>query len=215
MDENLISLFIDDEMDLDEKIVFVETVHASRQFSLEAVALLEQEQLLRVLPARMPVVAVAGLHIKAELSSLSARTKLMPLRYKPAFSWLALFHAWRQPMAGFATAMILVGLGFLLMPTSPIPTAQTDQRFVLYLPQASQAEIVGTFTDWHPVPMQKIGTSGYWSLTLKVPPGEHRYSYLVEDGNRLVDPTVAAREHDDFGGENSVIVVGGADDPVS
>jgi 1,4-alpha-glucan branching enzyme len=94
-------------------------------------------------------------------------------------------------------------------------TPQAEQRFVLYLPQASQARIVGTFTDWNPVPMQKIGASGYWSLTLKVPQGEHRYSYLVEGDNRMVDPTVAAREHDDFGGENSVIVVGGGDDPVS
>lgn len=197
MDDYLISLFIDDEMDFDEKIVFVETVHASRQFSLEAVALLEQEKLLRELPARMPVSAEYGLHVK------------------PALSWPSLFQSWWQPLAGFATAMILMGLGFLLMPTPPTLTAQTEQRFVLYLPQVSQAKIVGTFTDWNPVPMQKIGTSGYWSLTLKVPPGEHRYSYLVEDGNRLVDPTVAAREHDDFGGENSVIIVGGGDDPVS
>jgi 1,4-alpha-glucan branching enzyme len=119
-------------------------------------------------------------------------------------------------MAGFATALILIGLGFLLMPDRPILTEPAEHRFVLYLPQANQAEIVGTFTDWNPVPMQKIGASGYWSLTLKVPRGEHRYSYLVEDGNRLVDPTVVAREHDDFGGENSVIIVGENDvDPVS
>jgi hypothetical protein len=197
MDDSLISLFIDDEMDLDDKIVFVETVHTNQQFSLEAVALLEQEKNLRQLPVRMPASAMAGLSVK------------------PGFSWSLRFRPWWQPMAGFATAMVLMGLGFLLMPTQPTPVPQAEQRFVLYLPQASQAKIVGTFTDWNPVPMHKVGSSGYWSLTLKVPQGEHRYSYLVEEGNRMVDPTVAAREHDDFGGENSVLVVGGSDDPVS
>ncbi len=197
MDDSLISLFIDDEMDLDDKIVFVETVHSSRQFSLDAVALLEQEKLLHQLPARMPATVMAGLQVQ------------------PAFSWSLSFRSWWQPMAGFATAVVLMGLGFLVMPTQPTPAPPAEQRFVLYLPQASQANIVGTFTGWNPVAMHKVGTSGYWSLTLKVPQGEHRYSYLVEEGSRMVDPTVAAREHDDFGGENSVIVVGGGDVPLS
>ncbi len=198
MDDSLISLFIDDEMDLDEKIVFVETVHSSRPFTLETVALLEQEKLLRTLPVPVPASAMAGWPAK------------------PAFSWSRFFGSWWPPMAGFVSAMILVGLGFMLMARQPAPASPVEHRFVLYLPEASQARIVGTFTDWHPVPMQKIGTSGYWSLTLRVAQGEHRYSYLVEDGNRMVDPTVSSREHDDFGGDNSVIVVGGSDvDPVS
>lgn len=197
MDETLISLFIDDEMDLDDKIVFVETVHTNHQFSQETVALLEQEKLLRQLPVQMPAAVMAG------------------LQGQPAYSWSLLFRSWWQPMAGFVTAMLLMGLGFLLMPTQPPLTPLAEQRFVLYLPQASQAKIVGTFTDWNAVPMHKVGTSGYWSLTLKVAPGEHRYSYLVEEGNRMVDPSVATRESDDFGGENTVIVIGGGDDPVS
>jgi hypothetical protein len=197
MDDSLISLFIDDEMDLDDKIVFVETVHSSKPFTEETMALLEQEKLLRLVPARMP----ASIQVE--------------LKKHRVFSWKTPWHAWWQPMAGFATAMLLMGLGFLLMPQQPGPVLQTEQRFVLYLPQANQAKIVGTFTDWNPVPMEKIGNSGYWSLSLKVPPGEHRYSYLVEEGARMVDPTIAAREHDDFGGENSVIIVGGGDDPLS
>jgi len=197
MDDSLISLFIDDEMNLDEKIVFVETVHESRSFTQETITLLEQEKLLRRAPAPMP----ASIQVE--------------LKEHRAFSWKPPWHGWLQPMAGFATAMLLMGLGFLLLPQQPVPVLQSEQRFVLYLPQASQAKIVGTFTDWNPLPMEKIGNSGYWSLSLKVPPGEHRYSYLVEEGARMVDPTIAAREHDDFGGENSVIIVGGGDDPLS
>ncbi len=32
MNDQLISMYIDDELDLDDKIIFVETVHADRQF---------------------------------------------------------------------------------------------------------------------------------------------------------------------------------------
>lgn len=78
---------------------------------------------------------------------------------------------------------------------------------MLYLPAIERASLVGTFTDWHPVAMERIGNSGYWSLTLQVPAGEHRYSILVDDGRLIADPTVATREQDDFGGENSVIEV--------
>ncbi len=48
MNDSLISLFIDDEMDLDEKVEFVETVHSSQVFTQETVDLLEQEKLLHV-----------------------------------------------------------------------------------------------------------------------------------------------------------------------
>ncbi len=87
------------------------------------------------------------------------------------------------------------------------PPDLKQQRFVVFLPDTEQAQIVGSFTDWLPVPMRRVGQSGYWALTLPVPPGEHRYSYLVDDGRQITDPTVVAKEQDDFGGENSVIEV--------
>jgi hypothetical protein len=202
MNDYLISQFIDNEMDLDEKITFVETVHGSEQFCTETVALLQQEKLLRESP----------------ISALD----MANLTINPAFSWLGLLRAWWQPVAGFATAMLIAAMGWLLIPQQSTPVVQQGEyRFVLYLPQVKQAEIIGTFTDWSPVPMQKVGTTGYWALTLKVPQGEHRYSYLIdhgeegEDGGKMADPSVAAREYDDFGGENSVIVIGGGNDPVS
>jgi hypothetical protein len=47
MKDYLISSYIDDELNLDEKIAFVETVHAGAPFKDEAVDLLQQEKLLR------------------------------------------------------------------------------------------------------------------------------------------------------------------------
>ncbi|MFT5700035.1 MAG: hypothetical protein ACI8ZB_002906 [Desulforhopalus sp.] len=197
MSENLISLFIDDEMKLDEKIIFVETVHSSKHFAEEAVTLLEQEQLLCTMPTTLSEPVLNRPH---------------EIHYG---LWFDIVRSWLQPAAGFVTALLLVGLSFLFIPEPPTINPLEEHRFVLYLPQADQAKIVGTFTNWNPVSMKKIGTSGYWDLTLNIPQGEHRYSYMVEDGSQMLDPTVVAREHDDFGGENSVIIVGGENGPIS
>ena len=43
MKGNLISLFIDDELTIDGKVEFVETVHVDRSYKEEAVGLLRQE----------------------------------------------------------------------------------------------------------------------------------------------------------------------------
>jgi hypothetical protein len=47
MNNYLISMFIDNELDLDEKLEFVEIVHDDRSFKDEAVELLHQERLIR------------------------------------------------------------------------------------------------------------------------------------------------------------------------
>lgn len=195
MNDYLISLFIDNEMDLDEKIEFVETVHSNHAFSREAVDLLEQEKLLREGPVLPKVLA--------------------DFKPKDRFPWSELIRTWWRPAAGFATAIILVVLISLPTPERPALVQKENHRFVLYLPQAGQPNLVGTFTGWKPVPMHKVGATGYWTLTLKVPEGEHRYSYLVGSGRQIADPTIVTREHDDFGGENSVILIGSGDAPLS
>ena len=195
MNDSLISLFIDDEMDLDEKVEFVETVHSSQVFTQETVDLLEQEKLLHQSPP--PAFIAAN------------------LKKVPFFSWSDFFGKFWMPSAGFVTALVLVALTSLLMPEQKAFPQLEEHRFVLYLPQASQPNIIGTFTGWSPLPMQKIGSTGYWALVLKVPEGEHRYSYLIDNGKQIADPTVIAKEHDDFGGKNTVIVVGGDDDSLS
>ncbi|MBV5316774.1 MAG: hypothetical protein JZU50_03095 [Desulfobulbaceae bacterium] len=190
MKDYLISQYIDNELDLDEKITFVETVNEDRHFTDEAVALLRQEKQLRTELA-FPLPALPQLH-------RAVRT--------PPLNWLAL---WFKPLAGFAAGAVVVILLALFRPgVPPVPQGE-PHRFVVYLPENTQARILGTFTNWQPVPMEPVGSSGYWTLTLRVPEGEHRYSYLVEEDRLIADPTVMTREQDDFGGENSVIEVRG------
>jgi 1,4-alpha-glucan branching enzyme len=84
---------------------------------------------------------------------------------------------------------------------------QVSYRFVIYRPDIRKAEIIGTFTDWRPIRMDRLSSSGYWAITLNLPEGEHRYSYLIGDGKQIADPTVMSREKDDFGGVNSIIEI--------
>lgn len=182
MKEYLISSYIDDELDLDEKIVFVETVHAQAAFKEEAVDLLHQEKLVR--------------------GEVVDRVPAVVFREKRRFT-MALWRPVGTLAAGLAAAVLIL---FLVMP-GPEGPVLTTHRFVLYQPDVKQVEITGSFLDWSAVPMKKSGTSGYWEAVLEVPAGEHRLCYIIEGQKRIPDPTIPSREKDDFGGENSILAV--------
>jgi len=188
--EILISQYIDDELSLDEKITFVRTVHVDSDFTEETLELLEFEKQIQQLPAHHLPPAPVVVH------SSPQRDRLFGL-------------AWWKPFAAFAAAGA-AALFFFISPQPKPMITQESHRFVVYLPNVEQAQIMGTFTDWQPKAMTPIGESGYWTLTLKLPVGEHRYSYLVGQDRQIPDPTVALREQDDFGGENSVLEIGRA-----
>lgn len=193
MKDDLISLFIDDEMNLDNKIEFVETVHESKPFADDAIDLLQQEKMLTSeWVTRVPTVQIK-----------TARN---------------IFPRWLRPIAAFSMALAVFAVALFLYDLPGIKSGmdtvvgsvikkKVSHRFVIYRPDARQAEIIGTFTDWQPVTMERLSSSGYWAVTLNLFEGEHRYSYLVEDGQQIADPTVLSRERDDFGGENSIIEV--------
>ncbi len=176
-----ISQFIDDELSLDEKIEFVEKVHEVRSFMDESIGLLEQEKLIRAdVVDRMPAIEFK-----------SKRRLFSPIL---------------QPMGLLASALGLALVILLVHWPSQVSTP-ISHRFVIYRPDVSQVEITGTFTEWKRIPMNRIGSSGYWEITLDLPKGEHRFTYMLEGHQRFADPTILAQEQDDFGGENSVLVL--------
>lgn len=177
----LISMFIDDELDLDEKIEFVERIHADRNFKNASVELLNMEKIIRVdVVDRIP-----ALEIKTEKK-----------RFPSVFRWMGLWVP--------AAAAVLIAFFVLYYPRQ---LSTTSYRFVIYRPDVTTAEIAGTFTDWQRIPLNRIGTSGYWEISMSLPGGEHRFTYILDGEKRFADPTVAARELDDFGGQNSIISV--------
>ena len=182
MKEYLISSYIDDELELDDKIEFVETVHEQEAFKEEAIDLLQQEKLMRSeVVDRVPAVAFP-----------ERRRFTIPF-WRPAGMFAA----------GLAAALLVI---FFVTPRQELPVP-TMHRFVLYQPDVKQVEITGSFLGWAAVPMKRSGTSGYWEAVLEVPAGEHRLCYIIEGRKRIPDPTIPIREKDDFGGENSILAV--------
>ncbi len=181
MKDELISLFIDDELDLDEKTVFVETVHADPVFTKETLGLLKQEKLLATpLTVNRPMPRVFS--------------------FKRLWSFQIPFKALA---AGLATAMIVMFVAW------PETKAQKQlHRFVIFEPGVQQAEIAGSFSRWKPLPMKSSGRNGYWEVTIELSPGEYEYSYFLDGNKSVADPTAQFKEEDDFGNINSIIRIG-------
>jgi hypothetical protein len=186
----LISMYIDNELSIEDKIIFVEHVHADQRFTNDAVSFLKQEKALRsTLPGQAPEVA-------------------LPFLQRPKRSF------WAPKPLGLAFAaslLILVALFFTLPPQSnnsfqPSPAGH-QHRFVIYQSGIKQIEIAGSFTNWQRIPLKPAGSSGYWEITLKIPPGEHSFSYILDDNKIFADPTISAQEKDDFGTINSILVM--------
>jgi chromosome partitioning protein len=80
--------------------------------------------------------------------------------------------------------------------------------FVTLYPRAAKVQIAGDFNNWQPekTEMTKVGTSGVWQASLKLPPGKHQYRFVV-DGRWQQDPYNEKCETNPFGGFNSVIDV--------
>jgi hypothetical protein len=174
-------MFIDDELDFDEKIEFVESVHTNAAVKSEIVQLLQQEKRIR-----LPVVS---------------RIPAIVNKTKPKTS----FNFWR-PAAAFVSGLVAaLSIVFFFLPEQKV--FHIPYRFVIYQPDVNRVDITGSFTGWKTLPMKKMGTTGYWEITLDLEEGEHRYSYILERGVQIPDPSVLTREKDDFGGENSILDV--------
>lgn len=182
----LISLFIDNELDLDEKIEFVEAVHADAAVKAETVQLLVQEKQLAADPVQtIPPVVPSGTAGRGHVKWLRTLAYGLGSAAVIALLWLALIPGGNQSMS------------------QPVKW----HRFVLYRPDVGRAEIAGSFTDWQPRQMMRLGDSGYWEAEMQLPEGEHRFVYILEGRRHITDPTVSTRERDDFGGENSILRV--------
>jgi hypothetical protein len=191
MNENdcIISLFIDDELGLDEKIVFVERVHGNTGFKDETISLLNQEKLLRTeTPDPEPL---------GHAAPLSRSRFFMP---RP-------LHA---AAAALASAVIILFSVLFWQQGDRAGQANTDpHRFVIYEPDARQVEITGSFTGWKRISLEKRGAGGYWEVTLPLSTGEHSFTYILDGSRKVADPTLPSSEMDDFGGENSILYTGG------
>lgn len=178
----LISQYIDNELDLDEKAEFVNRVHADHDFTDATQELLRQEkQLRKALKSHEP--------------------ELVP---QPKFAMKKSVPHWPR-MSLVAAAMVLITLLSVSLLNKEEPANPGYQhRFVLFQPGVQSVEITGSFTRWQVVPLKQIGESGYWEVTLEISPEEHRYVYILNQQTTIADPTQLLREQDEFGSMNTV-----------
>jgi hypothetical protein len=179
-----ISMFIDDELGLDEKIEFVKSIHEDDEVYEESLDLLEQEKLLT--------------------SDMLAHAPVFALKEKK--NWFAFLNM--KPLIFASAGAMAVVMALLMFPLQKDSVTHAPHRFIIYQPEVSKVEISGSFIDWKVLPLSRIGSSGYWQIELDIPEGEHRYTYIVGGQERVADPTILTREQDDFGGENSILLVG-------
>jgi 1,4-alpha-glucan branching enzyme len=72
---------------------------------------------------------------------------------------------------------------------------------------AQKVCVAGCFNGWDPMttPLER-DRDGIWMCALTVPAGEHQYRFVV-DGEWCDDPLNTARCGNEFGSENSVLIV--------
>ncbi|WP_035241084.1 glycogen-binding domain-containing protein [Desulfobacter vibrioformis] len=179
--EHLSSMYIDDEMNLQDKQVFITTIREDEQFYRITRDLIKQEQALRSHLSTLGPKPFRSLISKA----------IRPMGYVLACSFLAV--------------LVYFFSGYSPHIEKPPLVAS---RFVLYQPGARQVELAGSFNGWKKIALDPIGNSGYWEIRIPLPSGEYRFAYILNGDTQIADPTIPGKELDDFGGVNSILNVG-------
>lgn len=182
MKELMISSFIDNELNINEKIDFVKEVKQDDEFYEDTLDFLYQEQKL-------------SNKIKPPTRELNVKSKRKIFTF-PIVTSIS------------AAALLLLSLTIYFGKVDN-GVVLHSQRFVIYMPEAEKVEVAGTFTNWNRIKMHKLQNTGYWDIEVDITEGEHRYSFIVDETKEISDPTVAQRENNDFGGQNSIIKISG------
>ncbi|MFQ5890375.1 MAG: glycogen-binding domain-containing protein [Gemmatimonadota bacterium] len=112
--------------------------------------------------------------------------------------------------AGVSTAALL-GWRALRFTAGPKPlytlvgAGHAAVRFELRRQGARDAQVLGDFSDWKPVPMREEG-DGRWTVTVPVAPGVYRFGFLV-DGQWFVPPGSERSVEDEWGRRSATLVV--------
>lgn len=126
-------------------------------------------------------------------------------------------HADPDPLLGtpasargsFTTSVRLARLG----PPPEVPLYRVDRSgagapptvtFTLRRPDAGEVVVLGDFSGWDPVPMER--RDGVWVTELEVEPGVHHFGFRV-DGEWFVPEDAPGRVPDDWGRTNATLVV--------
>ncbi len=116
-----------------------------------------------------------------------------------------------QRWAGGSLAVVAaIAIALVVSRPESVPPGQVTFTLALAAPPASAGvSLVGDFNNWErdQIRLQPAGHDR-WKVTVKLPPGRYRYSYVTDDGTWLADPG-APPALDEFGTPTSVVTVSG------
>lgn len=116
-----------------------------------------------------------------------------------------------RPLGWVAAATMIGSWACATMRPLPATVVDADQvRFQLSAPEARQAAVAGSFNGWSPTatPMRRDSDGrGRWTATVRLPPGEHQFMYVIDGGEWITPSLAEAYVHDGFGSQNGVVVV--------
>jgi Carbohydrate-binding module 48 (Isoamylase N-terminal domain) len=81
----------------------------------------------------------------------------------------------------------------------------TSHGVRVYLPDAKQVELAGSFNDWTPATMQRVG-GGWWELTVPLASGMHSMNVRADGGKWIVPPGLDVVS-DEFNGTVGVLLI--------
>ncbi|MCK4873105.1 MAG: hypothetical protein KAS72_10300 [Phycisphaerales bacterium] len=80
------------------------------------------------------------------------------------------------------------------------PQVDGSIQFELFMPDARDVRVAGTFTGWEERAIRMDGPDeGWWTLCLHLPQGEHEFQYLVDDGVWLADYAAHGVKRNQYG----------------
>ncbi len=150
-----------------------------------------------------------GARVMAALDSPASKRRSRLVR------WLITPHAVvlrMRPVWSLALAAAVL-LVMLLPLWEPGPADVGDEegiaQFVARFPGARSVAVVGSFTDWRAgsIALEDPDHDGVWHGDVVLPTGMHEYMFVVDGERWVADPLAGRYVEDDFGRENSVLIV--------
>ena len=111
-------------------------------------------------------------------------------------------------VAAIVAAIACAGCASALAPAAPAVTP-AGVRFVMAHPEARRVAVAGSFNQWSTAshPLAPAASPGVWTAVVPLPPGEHRFMYVVDGDTWLTPPLAEDYADDGFGSKNGIVVV--------
>ena len=108
----------------------------------------------------------------------------------------------------FLTGMLFVGAGLPSCVTVPKDTEREEVLVsFVFIGRHDSVCLSGDFNGWSSEShcLQRKGDE--WSIQLVLPPGSHRYGFVIDKRDWACDPEALIQEDDGFGKKNSVLLI--------